>query len=95
MNNVEGGGHDLPVGQGNLPALGAHFNGNGLPLPDRYEMRDHTPAPLPDRPQAPRSPHKKLRPEPVKVKSKVARLAKLWIEAEEMERKLRALGLTT
>ena len=70
-----------------------YFNGNGLPLPDRYEMRDYTPAPLPDHPQAPRPPHKKPRPEPVKVKSKAARLAKLWAEAEEAERKLRALEL--
>ena len=60
-----------------------YFNANGLPLPARYEMRDYTPAPLPDHPQVPRPPHKKPRPEPVKVTSKAARLAKLWTEAEE------------
>ena len=72
----------------------SYFHANGLPLPARYEMRDYTAAPLPDYPQVPRSPHKKPRPEPVKVKSKAARLAKLWTEAEEAEeasRKLRAL----
>ena len=68
-----------------------YFNGNGLPLPARYEMRDRAPAPLPDHPQAPRPQHKKPRQEP--VKSKADRLAKLWSEAEEVERKLRALGL--
>ena len=72
-----------------------HFNGNGLPLPDRYEMRDYTPAPLPDQPQAPRPPRKKSRQEPRKepLKSKADRLAKLWAEAEEAERRLRALEL--
>ena len=55
-----------------------YFNGNGLSLPDRYEMRDCTLTALPDRPQAP---HKKSRQEP--VKSNADRLAKLWTEAEE------------
>ena len=32
----------------------SYFNGNGLPLPAHYEMRDYTPAPLPNHPQVPR-----------------------------------------
>ena len=74
----------------------SYFNGNGLPLPARYEMRDNTPAPLPYHPPAPRPPHKKSVQEPRQepVKSRADRLAKLWTEAEEAEeaaRKLRAL----
>ena len=60
-----------------------YFNGNGLPLPAHYEMRDDTPAPRPRRPQAARAPRKKPRQEP--AKNKVDRLAKLWTEAEEAE----------
>jgi len=55
----------------------SYFNGNGLSLPDRYEIRDYSP--LPDRPQAPQPPHKKSRQDP--VKSKADRLAELWTEA--------------
>ena len=77
----------------------SYFNGNGLSLPDRYEMRDYTPAALPDRPQAPQPPHKKSRQEPRQeaVKSKADRLAKLWTEAEaeEAAHKLRAPGQWT
>ena len=40
----------------------SYFNGNGLPLPAHYEMRDYTPAPLPNHPQVPRPPHKNPRP---------------------------------
>ena len=36
----------------------SYFNGNGLPLPAHYEMRDYTPAPLPNHPQVPRPPQK-------------------------------------
>ena len=63
----------------------SYFNGNGLPLPAHYEMRDYTPAPLPDHPQVPRPPHKKPRQEPVKSNLDLDRLAKLWTEAEEAE----------
>ena len=67
----------------------SYFNANGLPLPAHYEMRDYTPAPLPDHPQVPRPPHKNPRQEPVMSNLDLDRLVKLWSKEPV---KLRPLG---
>ena len=52
----------------------SYFNRNGLPMPAHYEMRDYTPAPLPD--TRGRGRHKKPRQEPVMSNLDLDRLVK-------------------